>query len=49
MIERRYGKIVSVLSDAYRGRDRGMSVYAAAKAGVAAFSKTIAVDWVDME
>jgi len=44
MIERRYGKIVSVLSDAYRGRDRGMSIYAAAKAGIAAFSKTIAVE-----
>jgi len=44
MIEKKYGKIVSVLSDAYRGRDRGMSVYAAAKAGIATFSKTIAVE-----
>lgn len=42
MAERRSGKIVSLASDAARGGSSGESVYAACKAGVIAFSKTIA-------
>ena len=42
MAERRRGKIVSLASDAARGGSSGESVYAACKAGVIAFSKTIA-------
>jgi len=42
MIERKYGKVVNILSDAYLGRDRGMSIYGAAKSAIATFSKTIA-------
>lgn len=41
MAERRAGKIVSLASDAARGGSSGESVYAACKAGVIAFSKTI--------
>lgn len=42
MAERRSGRIVSVASDAARVGSSGESVYAACKAGVIAFSKTIA-------
>jgi 2-hydroxycyclohexanecarboxyl-CoA dehydrogenase len=42
MAERRSGRIVSVASDAARGGSSGESVYAACKAGIVAFSKTIA-------
>lgn len=42
MAERRRGRIVSVASDAARGGSSGESVYAACKAGIIAFSKTIA-------
>ncbi|GHF48488.1 SDR family NAD(P)-dependent oxidoreductase [Seohaeicola zhoushanensis] len=42
MAERRSGRIVSLASDAARGGSSGESVYAACKAGVVAFSKTIA-------
>lgn len=42
MSERRRGRIVSLASDAGRGGSSGESVYAACKAGVIAFSKTIA-------
>lgn len=42
MAERRRGRIVSLASDAGRGGSSGESVYAACKAGVIAFSKTIA-------
>ncbi len=42
MAERRSGRIVSLASDAARGGSSGESVYAACKAGVIAFSKTIA-------
>jgi 3-oxoacyl-[acyl-carrier protein] reductase/2-hydroxycyclohexanecarboxyl-CoA dehydrogenase len=44
MIERKSGKIVSILSDAYLGRDRRMELYGAAKAAIATFSKTLARD-----
>lgn len=42
MAERKAGRIVSLASDAARGGSSGESVYAACKAGVIAFSKTIA-------
>ena len=42
MVERRRGRIVSISSDAARVGSSGEAVYAAAKAGVIAFSKTIA-------
>lgn len=42
MVERERGRIVSISSDAARVGSSGESVYAAAKAGVIAFSKTIA-------
>jgi 2-hydroxycyclohexanecarboxyl-CoA dehydrogenase len=41
MIERKYGKIVSVLSDAWKGRDVGLSVYGGAKAAIERFSETL--------
>lgn len=42
MVERGQGRIVSISSDAARVGSSGEAVYAAAKAGVIAFSKTIA-------
>ncbi|ADZ72224.1 SDR family NAD(P)-dependent oxidoreductase [Polymorphum gilvum] len=42
MAERRCGRIVSIASDAGRVGSSGESVYAACKAGVIAFSKTLA-------
>lgn len=42
MIEQKYGKIVSVVSDAGRVGENMNSVYAAAKGGVIAFSKSLA-------
>jgi len=42
MIEREYGKIVSLISDAGRIGEPGLSVYAAAKAGILAFSRSLA-------
>ena len=42
MVARRTGKIVSLASDAARGGSSGESVYAACKAGIIAFSKTLA-------
>ncbi|HTZ85830.1 MAG TPA: SDR family oxidoreductase [Solirubrobacteraceae bacterium] len=42
MIERGHGRIVSIASDAARVGSSGEAVYAGAKAGVIAFSKTIA-------
>lgn len=42
MIEREHGRIVSIASDAARVGSSGEAVYAGAKAGVIAFSKTIA-------
>ena len=41
MVERKYGKIVSILSDSYKGRDLGLSVYGGTKAAIASFSQTI--------
>ncbi|WP_323019373.1 glucose 1-dehydrogenase [Pararhodobacter sp.] len=42
MVERKSGRVVSIASDAGRGGSSGESVYAACKAGVIAFSKTLA-------
>lgn len=42
MVERQYGKIVSITSDAGRVGSSGEAVYAGAKGGIIAFSKTIA-------
>jgi 2-hydroxycyclohexanecarboxyl-CoA dehydrogenase len=42
MIERKYGRIVSIASDAGRVGSSGEAVYSGAKGGVIAFSKTVA-------
>ena len=42
MVERQYGRIVNVSSDAARVGSSGEAVYAACKAGLIGFSKTIA-------
>jgi len=42
MIEQRYGKIVSIASDAARAGSSGEAVYSGAKGAVIAFSKTLA-------
>jgi NAD(P)-dependent dehydrogenase (short-subunit alcohol dehydrogenase family) len=42
MVERRYGKIVSVMSEAGRMGEAKLAVYSAAKAGMLGFSKAIA-------
>jgi len=42
MIERKYGKIVSISSDAGRVGSTGEAVYSACKGGIIAFTKTIA-------
>ncbi len=42
MIERKYGKIVSIASDAARAGSSGEAVYSGAKGAVVAFSKTLA-------
>ena len=42
MLERRYGRIVNVASDAGRVGSSGEAVYSAAKGGIIAFTKTVA-------
>ena len=42
MIENERSTIVNFISDSYKGLDFGMAVYAAGKAGVAAFTKALA-------
>jgi 2-hydroxycyclohexanecarboxyl-CoA dehydrogenase len=42
MVDRKAGRVISIASDAGRGGSSGESVYAACKAGVIAFSKTLA-------
>ena len=42
MVERGYGRVVSIASDAGRGGSAGETVYAGCKGGVIAFSKSLA-------
>jgi len=42
MIERRYGRVITVISDAGRIGDGSLAVYSAAKAGVAGFNRSLA-------
>lgn len=42
MVEQGSGSVISIVSDAHKGHDPGVTVYAAAKAGVATFTKSIA-------
>lgn len=42
MIERKVGKVVTIISDASRFGDAGMEVYAGAKAGAAGFMRSVA-------
>lgn len=42
MVERQYGRVVNIASDAARVGSTGEAVYAACKAGIIAFSKTLA-------
>ncbi len=44
MVERKYGKIVNIVSDAWKGVDRGLSVYGAAKAGISSITRTLALE-----
>lgn len=44
MIERRYGKIINIASDAARVGSTGQVVYSAAKGGVISFTKSLAVE-----
>jgi 2-hydroxycyclohexanecarboxyl-CoA dehydrogenase len=42
MIERRFGRIVSIASEAGRAGQRGQAVYSAAKSGILGFTRTLA-------
>jgi 2-hydroxycyclohexanecarboxyl-CoA dehydrogenase len=42
MIERGWGRVITIVSDAARTGDRNMAVYAAAKGGAAAFMRSLA-------
>ena len=42
MIERRFGRVISIVSDSARTGDRNMAVYAAAKGGTSAFMRSLA-------
>jgi 2-hydroxycyclohexanecarboxyl-CoA dehydrogenase len=42
MIERKYGRVITVISDAGRVGDGSLAIYSAAKAGVAGFSRSLA-------
>ena len=42
MIQRNYGKIINIVSDAGRVGESGLAVYSAAKAGIIGFSKALA-------
>jgi NAD(P)-dependent dehydrogenase (short-subunit alcohol dehydrogenase family) len=44
MRQRQWGRIVTIISDASRRGERGMAVYAAAKAGAAGFMRAIAAE-----
>ena len=42
MIERKHGRIVTIISDASRFGDAGLEIYAGAKAGAAGFMRSVA-------
>lgn len=42
MVERKYGRIISIVSDAGRNGEQGHEAYSAAKAGAAGFSRALA-------
>jgi 3-oxoacyl-[acyl-carrier protein] reductase len=42
MVERGWGRVISIVSDAVRAGDRNMAVYAAAKGGASAFMRSLA-------
>jgi 3-oxoacyl-[acyl-carrier protein] reductase len=44
MVERGWGRVVTIISDASRVPERGMAAYAAAKAGAAGFSRAVAAE-----
>ncbi len=44
MVERGWGRVVTIISDAARVPERGMAAYAAAKAGAAGFSRAVAAE-----
>ena len=44
MLERGWGRVVTIISDAARVPERGMAAYAAAKAGAAGFSRAVAAE-----
>ncbi|MCK4580310.1 MAG: 3-oxoacyl-ACP reductase FabG [Dehalococcoidia bacterium] len=44
MIERKYGKIINVASDAGRAGSSGQAVYGAAKGGIVAFTRNLAME-----
>ena len=44
MIERKYGKIITIVSDAGRTGEPGLPIYSAAKAGAIGFSRALAKD-----
>jgi NAD(P)-dependent dehydrogenase (short-subunit alcohol dehydrogenase family) len=44
MVERGFGRVISIVSDAARAGDRYMAVYAAAKGGTSAFMRTLATE-----
>lgn len=44
MMSQKSGKIVNFLSETWKGADRGMSVYGAAKAGVSSMTRTVALE-----
>ncbi|MDY6835439.1 MAG: SDR family oxidoreductase [Chloroflexota bacterium] len=44
MIERKWGRVLNILSDAYKGRDKRMSLYGAAKAATNIWGKTMSME-----
>ena len=44
MVERSWGRVITIISDAARVPERGMAAYAAAKAGAAGFSRAVAAE-----
>jgi 3-oxoacyl-[acyl-carrier protein] reductase len=44
MIERRWGRLITIISDAGRGGEKNLAVYGAAKAGAAALTRALALE-----